>query len=85
MELKPGPFPLRNRRSAWRFAHGDSNVPLPTWEAVLQHEYEAWTTARLVIDSSLVSASDAAELILGNWRSGTFGSNQRQKAANGGL
>ncbi|MDR7376074.1 putative kinase [Rhodoferax ferrireducens] len=54
---------------------------LPTWEAVLQHEYEDWTTARLVIDSSLVSASDAAELILENWRSGTAGSNQRQKVA----
>ena len=48
---------------------------LPTWEAVLQHEYEIWTTTRLVIDSSLASASDAAELILGNWRSGTIGSN----------
>lgn len=25
---------------------------LPTWEAVLQHEYEPWTTDRLVIDTA---------------------------------
>lgn len=36
----------------------------PTWEAVLHHEYEAWTTSRLVIDSALVSASEAAKKIL---------------------
>ena len=36
----------------------------PTWEAVLHHEYETWTTNRLVIDSALVSASEAAKQIL---------------------
>lgn len=36
----------------------------PTWEAVLRHEYEAWTTARLVVDSALMNASEAANLIL---------------------
>ena len=36
----------------------------PTWEAVLRHEYEAWTTSRLVVDSALVSANEAAEQIL---------------------
>ena len=36
----------------------------PTWDAVLQHEYEAWTTSRLVIDSALVTASEAAQQVL---------------------
>ncbi len=40
------------------------DVTPPTWDAVLHHEYEAWTTARLVIDSALMSASEAASLIL---------------------
>lgn len=35
----------------------------PTWEAVLHHEYEAWTTSRLVIDSALFTASEAAKQI----------------------
>lgn len=42
----------------------------PTWEDVLHHEYEAWTTPRLVIDSAVVEAKDAADLILersGRW------------------
>ncbi|MCY1369456.1 hypothetical protein D9M69_565000 [compost metagenome] len=38
---------------------------LPSWEAVLRHDYEAWGTSRLVIDSALVRASEAADLI---WR-----------------
>jgi len=38
---------------------------LPSWEAVLRHDYEAWGTERLVIDSALVSAGEAADLI---WR-----------------
>lgn len=36
----------------------------PTWEAVMRHEYETWTTSRLVIDSALVGASEAAHLIM---------------------
>lgn len=40
------------------------NFALPTWEAVLHHEYEAWTTSRLVIDSALVTVSEAANWIL---------------------
>ncbi len=36
----------------------------PTWEDVVHHEYEAWTTPRLVIDSAVVEANDAADLIL---------------------
>ncbi len=43
---------------------------LPTWEAVLRHDYAAWTTSRLVIDSALVSASDAAQVILDRSRPG---------------
>lgn len=38
---------------------------VPSWEAVLRHDYEAWGTERLVIDSALVSAGEAADLI---WR-----------------
>ena len=38
---------------------------LPSWEAVLRHDYEAWGTERLVVDSALVSAGEAADLI---WR-----------------
>ena len=37
---------------------------LPTWQAVLHHEYEAWTTARLVIDSAVSDPAAAATLIL---------------------
>ena len=36
----------------------------PTWEDVLHHEYDAWTTPRLVIDSAVVGANEAAKLIL---------------------
>ncbi len=36
---------------------------LPSWESVPRHDYEAWGTSRLVIDSTLMSASDAADLI----------------------
>ncbi len=39
---------------------------LPTWQAVLHHEYEAWTTARLVIDSAITDPGTAATLILGS-------------------
>ncbi len=42
---------------------------MPTWEDVLHHEYEAWTTPRLVIDSALINPSDAANLILESSRS----------------
>lgn len=37
---------------------------LPSWDEVLRHEYEAWGSERLIIDSALISASQAAELIL---------------------
>ncbi|MDM0075114.1 AAA family ATPase [Variovorax sp. J2P1-59] len=56
--------PVEHRR---RVESREADIPgltLPTWEAVLRHEYEAWTTGRLVIDSALVSASEAAALIL---------------------
>lgn len=46
-----------------------SGFDLPTWEAVLHHEYEPWTTARLVIDSAHTSPSDAAKLIMDYSRS----------------
>lgn len=36
---------------------------LPSWASVLRHEYEAWGTSRLVIDSALMQPSEAADLI----------------------
>ncbi|MGJ7574739.1 AAA family ATPase [Variovorax sp. RB2P76] len=41
---------------------------LPSWDAVLQHDYEAWATARLVVDSAAVSATEASDLIWGQVR-----------------
>ena len=56
--------PVEHRR---RVEGRKSDIPgltLPTWETVIRREYEAWTTTRLVIDSALVNASEAASLIL---------------------
>jgi predicted kinase len=36
---------------------------LPSWEDVCRHEYEPWTTPRLVIDTAVVGAALAAGLI----------------------
>lgn len=36
----------------------------PSWEDVLHHEYERWTTPRWVIDTAFMSASEAASLIV---------------------
>ncbi|MDM0044542.1 AAA family ATPase [Variovorax dokdonensis] len=36
---------------------------LPNWDEVLRREYETWTSQRLVIDSALIPASEAANLI----------------------
>jgi predicted kinase len=65
--------PAEHRR---RVESRKADIPdftLPTWEVVLRHEYEAWTTSRLVIDSALVSASGAANLILERSRSQAAG------------
>ena len=45
----------------------------PSWEEVLHHEYEIWTTAHLVIDSALTSPGEAANLILNSSRSQVVG------------
>lgn len=37
---------------------------LPQWDAVCSHSYEPWTTARLVVDSARVSATEAADSIV---------------------
>lgn len=60
------------RRVESRKADIPGLVP-PTWEAVVRHEYEAWTTSRLVIDSAFASASEAATLILDRSRSQAAG------------
>ncbi|MDQ0072317.1 putative kinase [Variovorax boronicumulans] len=36
---------------------------LPDWASVLRHDYAPWTTDRLVIDTAIVSANDAAQRI----------------------
>lgn len=36
----------------------------PTWEAVQRHDYAPWSTPRLVIDSAVLGAREAAQLIL---------------------
>ena len=56
--------PAEHRRRVESRKADIPNFVLPTWDAVLRHEYEAWATSRLVIDSALVSASEAADLIL---------------------
>jgi len=60
------------RRVEGRKADIPGHVP-PTWEAVARHEYAAWTTSRLVIDSAFVSTSEAATLILERLRSEAAG------------
>lgn len=45
----------------------EADIPgfvLPTWDAIMHHDYEEWGTEHLVIDSAFVSASVAAEIIL---------------------
>lgn len=37
---------------------------LPTWDDVMQNEYETWVTPRLVIDTALMTACEAARSIL---------------------
>ncbi|WP_017901800.1 AAA family ATPase [Pseudomonas asplenii] len=36
----------------------------PNWQSVLEHEYEAWEEAPLSIDTALMSATEAVELIM---------------------
>ncbi|MDP1999750.1 MAG: AAA family ATPase [Rhodoferax sp.] len=40
---------------------------LPTWDEVQRREYEPWSSHRLVIDSTEVSADDAASRIFDNF------------------
>lgn len=56
--------PAEHRRRVESRKADIPGLTVPIWEAVLRHEYEAWTESRLVIDSALVSASGAANLIL---------------------
>ena len=37
----------------------------PTWASVSQHHYERWTEPRLVIDTAVLNAEDAAALVCG--------------------
>lgn len=47
-----------------------SDIPgfkLPTWDSVVSSEYERWKSLRLKIDTALITADAAAELILERW------------------
>lgn len=39
------------------------NHPLPSWQAVIEREYEPWLTEHLVIDTATVSIDDAVKMI----------------------
>ncbi|MDF2939568.1 MAG: putative kinase [Gammaproteobacteria bacterium] len=41
------------------------NHKLPSWEDVLQREYDPWLQDHLVIDTAKISALDAANMIIG--------------------
>lgn len=51
------------RRVEHRTADIQGHV-LPDWASVSRHDYEPWTTDRLVIDTAIVSAGDAAQQIV---------------------
>lgn len=54
-----------------RVAHRKADIPghvLPDWASVLRHDYEPWATDRLVIDTAVVSAGDAAQQIVAQAR-----------------
>ena len=55
--------PAEHRRRVEGRRTGVRDFMPPTWDTILDHEYEAWTTSRLVIDSALVSASEAAKQV----------------------
>ncbi|MEP6721168.1 MAG: AAA family ATPase [Variovorax sp.] len=55
--------PAEHRRRVEGRTADISDFKLPTWEAVLNHQYEPWTTSRLIIDSALFNANEAATLI----------------------
>ena len=65
--------PVEHRRRVESRSADIPGLTLPTWEAVLRREYEAWTTTRLVIDSALVTASEAANLIMERLRGQAVG------------
>jgi predicted kinase len=50
------------RRVEQRRADIDGHLP-PTWESVLAHEYHPWPEPHLIIDTALVSAVAAVELV----------------------
>ncbi len=68
VEIVCSDLALHRRRVEDREADIPDLTP-PTWEAVLRHPYEAWTTARLVLDTARLNASEAASLILESARS----------------
>jgi predicted kinase len=50
-----------------RVENRDVGIPglaLPTWQQVLDREYERWDRDRLVIDTAVVSAKEAVQIIL---------------------
>ena len=54
-----------HRRRVERRQADITDFVLPTWQAILCHDYEPWTEARMVIDSATCDPATAAALILG--------------------
>jgi predicted kinase len=50
------------RRVETRFVDVAGLIP-PTWQSVVQHEYEPWQTQRLVVDTARLSPDEALEKI----------------------
>lgn len=45
-----------------------SGFKLPTWDNVVSHDYEPWQSTRLEIDTALITADEAVELVLERWK-----------------
>ena len=40
------------------------NHKLPTWQAVLNRDYQRWDSPHLIIDTAIISPDDAVETII---------------------
>jgi len=52
-----------------RVENREADVPglrPPSWQSVLDHDYQAWSDERLTLDSSLLSPAEAVRIIVGH-------------------
>ncbi|AZD01707.1 AAA family ATPase [Pseudomonas chlororaphis] len=52
-----------------RVENREADVPglrPPSWQSVLDHDYQAWSGERLTLDSSLLSPAEAVRIIVGH-------------------